>query len=62
MLTEGARGVSRSPFPERSTMVIGLGSVTTAEEEGSALADSNAFVAKATTAIAAHWTVIHLIL
>jgi hypothetical protein len=52
---------SRSPFPDRSTMVIGLGWVAATECEGSAPADSNKFVARATTAIAAQWTGIHLI-
>ena len=54
--------MSRSPFLDRSTMVIGVGCVTAAESDGSAPADSNKFVARATTATAAHCTAIHLVL
>jgi hypothetical protein len=54
--------MSRSPFLDRSTIVIGVGCVTAAESDGRAPANSNWFVARATTAIAAHRTAIHLIL
>jgi hypothetical protein len=43
-------------------MVIGSGGATAIEGKGSAPADSNAFVARATTAIAADWTATNLIL
>jgi hypothetical protein len=43
-------------------MVIRVGCVTAAESDGSAPADSNKFVARATTTTAAHCTAIRLIL
>jgi hypothetical protein len=54
--------MSRSPFPDRSTMVIGFGDVITTQREGSAPADSNTFVVKAIPAIVTHCTAIQLIL
>jgi hypothetical protein len=43
-------------------MLIALGWMTATECEGSAPADANKFVARATRAIAAHCAAIHLIL
>ena len=54
--------MNRSPFLDRSTMVIRVGCVTAAESDGSAPADSNKFVARATTTTAAHCNAICLIL
>ena len=62
ILTEGVAGMNRSPFLDRSTMVVRVGCVTAAESDGSAPADSNKFVARATTMTAAHCTAIRLIL
>jgi hypothetical protein len=54
--------MNRSPFLDQSTVVVRVGCVTAAESDGSAPADSNKFVARATATTAAHCTAIRLIL